>query len=923
VIKNLDLGSLKNETYKSLYIYNTRIKSINDNEFGDAKFETVTIVGNYLLQKISKIAFNRQPDQLNIISNANLTEESFYSLAWMLTKVTLIDYYNNIKIKTVPTNAFSESANNRLVTINLNSNNISLINSNSFNNLPELQTLDLSSNKIYELPSNSFSGNNQLNKLNLYNNQIKSALTPAFTNLSKLSDLSLRNNRITEIGENMFSGCTNLSKIDLGYNKITFFKPNALKNVAQLKILDLSQNLIKDLPNDAFKSNIQLEEIYFNYNQISKMSTIFNNLKKLKKLNLGYNLLSELADSSFTESNELQDVDLQSNQIAQIGPNVFFNLAKLRLLNLDNNSIAALNENIFSKNSLLEFISLSKNNLKIIELGTFENLTNLHQLKMSYNSISDLPNNLLSNNKNLNLFELSHNKITEIKPNTFFNLTKLQYLDLSFNLIKIIGYHSIDMTNSYQINFHSNRLSEQSFTKDSFVNVNKQYTGYKEFYLSNNSFTRFSEDIFSQIFEFGADPYKNRGVHLDGNKFNCDCDMIWLLRTRFRERIIGEIQCNNFNNHNLYALSQYQTCAAGTKSPNGSNTTTTKSLVTTTQSTNKVTTKTTLFTTPKITTRIFIPTTEPKTTQPTRTTTKSSIATQMSTNCSVDLSPCKCDLNSKSIYCVKVDEQNLTRIGPKIKSEFNLLSITNSYMNTIDKNTFINGIFMTIVIEKNEKLKSISIQSFNKSKIDSIVIRNNPNFNDMNVFELIENLDPIRIDLTRNSLTEIPFEAFKEENNRIQTILLDYNKIRKIDSNTFDGLINLKHLSLSHNLIAIINDFGFNFVSLKVNHLLVNLNNNQLDSQSFSSRSINATKTTRISLQLENNDFNTIYENAFKTFLSVEGNEINFDGNVFLCDCKMLWVLKMTKTNVLNVFCKDKDKSIFDFTQNELKCNLY
>jgi hypothetical protein len=102
---------------------------------------------------------------------------------------------------------------------------------------------------------------------------------------------------------------------------------------------------------------------------------------------------------------------------------------------------------------------------------------------------------------------------------------------------------------------------------------------------------------------------------------------------------------------------------------------------------------------------------------------------------------------------------------------------------------------------------------------------------------------------------------------------------------------------------------------------LVNLNNNQLDSQSFSSRSINATKTTRISLQLENNDFNTIYENVFKTFLSVEGNEINFNGNVFLCDCKMLWVLKMTKTNVLNVFCKDK--SIFDLTQNELKCNLY
>ncbi len=151
------------------------------------------------------------------------------------------------------------------------------------------------------------------------------------------------------------------------------------------------------------------------------------------------------------------------------------------------------------------------------------------------------------------------------------------------------------MTNSYEINLDSNRLSEQSFTKDSFVNVNKQYTGYKEFYLSNNSFTAFPEDIFSQIFEFGSDPQKDRGVHLNSNKFHCDCDMIWLLRTKFRERIIGKIQCNDFNNHNLYASIQHQACAAGTKSPNRSNTATTKSLVTTTQSTNKVTIKTTLF----------------------------------------------------------------------------------------------------------------------------------------------------------------------------------------------------------------------------------------------------------------------------------------------------------------------------------------
>jgi hypothetical protein len=128
--------------------------------------------------------------------------------------------------------------------------------------------------------------------------------------------------------------------------------------------------------------------------------------------------------------------------------------------------------------------------------------------------------------------------------------------------------------------------------------------------------------------------------------------------------------------------------------------------------------------------------TEPKTTQSTRITTQTWITTQISMNCNVDLSPYKCGPNSKSIYCIKVDEQNLTRIWQKIKSEFNLLSTTNSYMNTIDINTLINGIFMTIVIEKNEKLKSISIQSFNKSKTDSIVIRNNPNFNDMNVFEL-------------------------------------------------------------------------------------------------------------------------------------------------------------------------------------------
>ncbi len=149
-------------------------------------------------------------------------------------------------------------------------------------------------------------------------------------------------------------------------------------------------------------------------------------------------------------------------------------------------------------------------------------------------------------------------------------------------------------------------------------------------------------------------------------------------------------------------------------------------------------------------------------------------------------------------------------------------------------------------------------------------------------------------------------------------ISLDQKKLKVITPNAFTGLTNLSHLSLEHNMIKTIDDFGMKLSTVS-SHLKILLNNNYLNSSSFTMRSIDISDKIGFNLNLAENKLTELHENISKNILNRNITELNLSGNKFIFDCNMKWLLNETfNKRVWNVFCQKKQKSLFDLIQNYL-----
>ncbi|XP_043932811.1 amphoterin-induced protein 1 [Protopterus annectens] len=116
---------------------------------------------------------------------------------------------------------------NKLLTLLLSHNGIIFVSAEAFSQVPNLQHLDLSSNKLKNLEEGLFS------------------------ELKKLEVLLLYNNHISQIEKEAFGGLLKLQKLYLSQNQISRFPMELLKEksgLPELRLLDMSSNKLKVLP---------------------------------------------------------------------------------------------------------------------------------------------------------------------------------------------------------------------------------------------------------------------------------------------------------------------------------------------------------------------------------------------------------------------------------------------------------------------------------------------------------------------------------------------------------------------------------------------------------------------------------------------------------------------------------------------------
>ncbi|XP_047245912.1 leucine-rich repeat-containing G-protein coupled receptor 5-like isoform X2 [Girardinichthys multiradiatus] len=113
--------------------------------------------------------------------------------------------------------------------------------------LPNLQLLDLSYNKIQTLPS--FSGCESLQKIDLHHNEIEELRENTFTGLMTLRSLDLSWNRVSSVKPNSFFGLTALSKLDLSSNQLSSLPLTGLQSLTHIRLVG-NEQLMELIPRE-------------------------------------------------------------------------------------------------------------------------------------------------------------------------------------------------------------------------------------------------------------------------------------------------------------------------------------------------------------------------------------------------------------------------------------------------------------------------------------------------------------------------------------------------------------------------------------------------------------------------------------------------------------------------------------------------
>ena len=175
--------------------------------------------------------------------------------------------------------------------------------------------INLSKNKISSILPYAFKGSVHIIDIN--DNQISSVNETAFSLVVDLQVLNIANNRINGIPELLLANQTGLRFIDLSNNCIEYLFPYTFVFVRKLHFIDLSKNFIRALPDSLFELNANLNVLRMDFNDIEEIpETILSTSNSpLHELSLMNNRISKLPKLIFY-SRHLRQIQLNNNRIS-------------------------------------------------------------------------------------------------------------------------------------------------------------------------------------------------------------------------------------------------------------------------------------------------------------------------------------------------------------------------------------------------------------------------------------------------------------------------------------------------------------------------------------------------------------------------------------------------------------------------------
>lgn len=436
-----------------------------------------------------------------------------------LERLQLLDMSRN-KIVQLPENLFKNcSLSIRIISFHKNS--ISALSLGLFKNLTHLISLDLSHNQLSDIwmNNNTFSGLIRLVMFNLSYNRINNLDETLFQDMYTLQVLSLEHNIIEVLQPNIFKPLSNLHTLHLSYNKLKRVDAHSLNGLFVMNWINFSHNEIEALHPQALRNCTGLQDFFISYNKLKYVPEVLRGMHTLQTVDLEENLIEDIRPTDLEGMSNLYGLILSGNQLKHIGNKFFPSLPSLRILSLSGNKITNIEEGAFSKLPKIEAIKL-EDNLLTSMTDFFTEITSLLYLNLSNNGIShfdyaDIPPSLL-------WLDIKRNQVREI--GNYYDLNselQIQTLYISHNNLTILKHNMVPQ--SLELLFVDNN---QIHLVEPYTFKNK--TNLLEVDLRGNMLSHL--DLKSLLISEVEARMVVPKFFLGENPFECDCKMEWLQR---------------------------------------------------------------------------------------------------------------------------------------------------------------------------------------------------------------------------------------------------------------------------------------------------------------------------------------------------------------------------------------------------------
>ncbi|XP_019953009.2 leucine-rich alpha-2-glycoprotein-like [Paralichthys olivaceus] len=195
------------------------------------------------------------------------------------------------------------------------SNHLQHLPPNLLRGVPHLHTLDLTGNKLAELPANVFS-HAPLRSLVLKDNLIEKVDAEWLPDNSTLTWLDLSGNLIRKVPSVLLQKLPQLESLDLSNNRLEMISANSLDKLTKLERLNLQDNKLETLDASVLESSRNLTYLFLSRNKLNKIPPkLFQELTELRVLSLDDNQLSHIPPGSLDQLSSLDEdgLDLTSN----------------------------------------------------------------------------------------------------------------------------------------------------------------------------------------------------------------------------------------------------------------------------------------------------------------------------------------------------------------------------------------------------------------------------------------------------------------------------------------------------------------------------------------------------------------------------------------------------------------------------------